>query len=481
MSIDTRLELSRLASARQEIGEIVAVVESTPAVALERLRAWRSEHDGLADEAGELGSLVALAAILEQLVTWGAALRAAETDAARYLKAAQVEAELRLRRASADDAHALAVRAFLQATMDVTRYTDLQQVAYRFVQVPLRSSLTAKKSDRGTREPQRRTEPDAPRPVVDLAVSINGGPWIGPQLLRRDRAYQVTVRAALSRQPSDLDALVVSGVSSLGPEVLTWPDVTFTSDELSAGTPRTITLIGRATTDYSIRHEVRLNARVRTKQGESAIATIGMRSVRPVITDRAAPAVANEDMPQYFFDVLRDVERHARPDPDHWSDFQHLLRASINFRASTLVGGTYRDTTDRDEREFQADVRTFLHAQLGVDDVIEAEKAGGGQFDLRYRTVPNELKVERDTSDLAAIAAKYSAQTSQYAAVRGRQLAVMTVLDVTKKTEPLADAANYVRVIDRIPAAAAGLDDPIPLVTAVVVVPANYMRPSDLK
>jgi hypothetical protein len=54
------------------------------------------------------------------------------------------------------------------------------------------------------------------------------------------------------------------------------------------------------------------------------------------------------------------------------------------------------------------------------------------------------------------------------------------VLDVTEKREHLGHAANYVRVIERTPGAAAGLENPIPLITVLVVVPAHYPRPSDL-
>lgn len=482
MNTDVRLELSRLARDRQELLDLIAIAARDPVDALGRLRKWRDRLRDLADVRGEIGGLCALALTLQHLLAWGAAVRGAEADAARHLQAAKAEASVRVSQAEAGDAHDRAALAFLLAVQDLASYEQLQPAADLFAAIPVRTSLTKKKGDgrartRGSREKQK-----APPPVIDLAVTIDGEPWVGPRLLRLNHAHHVRLTGTLSHRPPDLRSVTVTALGTIGADVISWPpEITFTAKDFAPTATCEFAVVGRATTDFRAGQELRLSARLKTKDEERSITAIGLRTLQPVITDRAFSTMGTGTVPLQFVEVVREIERReVRPDIEHRSDFEQLVRALLEFQLSTLAGGDYRDTEDRLEREFQVDVRRFLHARLGVDDVYEGERAGGGEFDLRYRTVPNELKVERETANLEAIARKYSGQASQYPAVRGRQLSVLTVLEVTKKREPVANIANYVRVIDRVPPAAGDLEKPVPVITVLVVIPANYPRPSDL-
>lgn len=481
MDIDVRRELSQLASARHHLLELVAVAERDPGDALVRLRTWREDLVDLADVDGELGGLVALSATLEHLLAWGAAVRAAEADAARHLTAAKAEAAVQAGQLASGGEYDRAAATFLSAARDLERYEELQHAADLFAATPVRTSLTHKKSQRQSRTRNSNEEREGPPPLIDLTVKVDGEPWLGPRLLRLNHGHQVTLTASLSRRPRGLRSVSVTALGTIGFDVLSWPpEITFAADDFAPAASRTFTIVGRATTDFRAGNEVRLSAELEAEDGKRHVRTIGLRTLQPVITDQTFATMGTGTVPLQLVEVFRDVEgRGVRSDAEHWTDFEHALRAVLEFQLSTLAGGEYRDTTSYPEKSFQVDLRRFLHARLGVDNVFEGEKAGGGEFDLRYRTVPIELKVETDTSDLDAIARKYGAQASQYPAARGRQLSLLAVLDVTRSRE-LTNVANYIQVIERYPGATGDLEKSVPLITVLVVIPANYPRPSDL-
>ncbi len=103
------------------------------------------------------------------------------------------------------------------------------------------------------------------------------------------------------------------------------------------------------------------------------------------------------------------------------------MGAVLNFHGSSLQGGKYKGTSKLREAEFQRDLLEALRLSLG-EEVIEAERVGGGPTDIRYRSVTIELKVERELKTAASIRQKYLSQTVQYSSAAGSQLGIVCVL-----------------------------------------------------
>ena len=88
------------------------------------------------------------------------------------------------------------------------------------------------------------------------------------------------------------------------------------------------------------------------------------------------------------------------------------------------------------------------------------------------------MKVESGTGDRARIAAKYTAQPTQYAGSEARQVAIALVLDLTKKVRPPGDIRNDILLVDVPTHGGSDVGKPYPSKAFVFVVNGNTRNPS---
>jgi hypothetical protein len=86
------------------------------------------------------------------------------------------------------------------------------------------------------------------------------------------------------------------------------------------------------------------------------------------------------------------------------------------------------------ETDFQNRIRSFLRSQPVIGASLEEHpRAGGGITDLSFRGIRLELKSESKRSMVLEDCQQFVGQAASYAVASGKRIAVLCVLDCSKK------------------------------------------------
>lgn len=125
-----------------------------------------------------------------------------------------------------------------------------------------------------------------------------------------------------------------------------------------------------------------------------------------------------------------------------------------------------------DERAFQTRVRGYLRQRPEIGSKMEEHpRAGAGETDLSFNRIRIELKSENDGPLGLAECQRYVGQTSSYAAGSDKRVAVLCVLDGSRKVGPPFPSEDGIGILET-------KDEAIAVVT--VLIQGNLARPSDL-
>jgi hypothetical protein len=141
--------------------------------------------------------------------------------------------------------------------------------------------------------------------------------------------------------------------------------------------------------------------------------------------------------------VERFAEKVPQVSPSHRADFEAALEAVLSFQDMVFRSGKYKERDNVQESELQDDLFEYLHARLGGDHLRQKGDRAAGEFDIEYRSITVELKVERDDGTVDRLIPRYTSQPTQYMSADGQQLGIVLILDVTKKEAPPGDLRNY--------------------------------------
>jgi hypothetical protein len=329
--------------------------------------------------------------------------------------------------------------------------------------------------------------PSATVPSVAVVLaSIDGRLITGPQVLRPNFVYELSVEVQAETWPEWADRLDAELLSHLTDAEITTPTFTWHrqdqtgSDQTYKGSGSLVLRFGLTAGQAAPPLLVGLRWRgERNGERESmAVDVAGHRELR------LRPYDASRDYltkyPVFDARLLDLYERLARAGYDHdqLQAFCRLLTAVSRAGLRITWDKKYRRGARVIERTFHDDLyeRLLTESELG-GRIERGSPLALGFLDVRHDGITAELKVERKTPVTKENAAKYIGQPTQYAAADGARLSILAILDMSDKKLPIGTPENYLFTLEpRIH----GLDNPeAPSLVAVMVVNGNLPPPSN--
>jgi len=327
--------------------------------------------------------------------------------------------------------------------------------------------------------------PDLGRFAVKVLITIDGQPWSGTKIIEAGVLHRVHAALTVPDWPLGANSLRISYVTTM-------PRGSFDMNELvvsrEPGASKKYEVgIGARFTDPHMSgsdpSKLRLRAEFEIPDGDAVAApVVGSYELDLIVSNpRQTPALGRRSVIDERVAAFEERFQQRIPvvQEEHRRDFDAALNALLAFQDLLYRSGLYKGRDDVPEKELQEKAYEYLHARLDPDDLRQKGKRAGGEFDIEYRTVTIELKVERGEYATEKLFEKYTRQPTQYSAADGQQLGIVFVLDVTKQSRPPGDLRNYVGFdiapihgfVEGAEAYSVGM--------AVIVSPANLRSPSD--
>lgn len=430
-------------------------------------------------------------ALLEKfahVVRWAAAVRSADVNPERYLRAA-TQGVRDLERRTNPPCSPAVLKAATEAILPVATVEQVEDAAKRLLCTPLpwpEFGVVA-----ATRPPRANTEPAAESPpetgaVAFLTFRMNGAPIPEPHILQPNVLYDLELDATFSRWPDGVKRVRFSPLHVEPAGVVAAPTFEFGAPESSTGAARYLaTTHGRlqisVPQDFLARPlEIRYAAFCETTDGadtpsEGVLSVQGQRRlVIQSFDPRLNPVTGVTAVDVRLLEVRQEARRHGLRDFE-LAKFLTLLGAAGRLAFKALADNIYPGTWS--EARFQADVRSRLRDDPLIGSELEEHPAAAaGITDLSFHKIRLELKVDDSgvmTSETAV--ARFGQQTAQYVVGSDRRAGVLVVLDYAQKDQAPPSLENDMAV--------AALEPPgggRPVLIGVVVVRGNLSRPSSL-
>jgi hypothetical protein len=342
--------------------------------------------------------------------------------------------------------------------------------------------------------PRRRTAPStgasadaekAGAPVAIVLASVDGKLITGPQVLRKDRVYELAVRVQTDEWPDWAESLDLELLSHLTPTEITIPAFTWTKNEY-ADDPETFEQNGSLALRFALaagQPGIPLMTQLTwrgTTDGQrisQRIDVSGHRQlrVRPYddTRDRATDYPVFDERLLALYDSLTT----AGYDEHQLQAFCRLFTAICRAGLAITWEKTYRRGTSVKEKTFHDELHKRLLADPELGGRVErGDPLALGYLDTRHDGITAELKVERRVPVTKASAPKYLGQPTQYAAADGARLSILAILDMSPKALPVGTPENYMFTLEP---RLHGLTNPeAPSLTAVLIVNGNMPIPS---
>lgn len=149
-----------------------------------------------------------------------------------------------------------------------------------------------------------------------------------------------------------------------------------------------------------------------------------------------------------------------------------LLAPVANYAGQVVQDNLFDSVVS--EAEFQTRMRSFLrgHPMIGAD-LEEHPRAGGGITDLSFKGIRLELKSESDKPFTLNDCKKFVGQAASYAVASGKRIALLCVLDCSKKERAPFPVEDGIGIL---------MDQQGSSTTFVItlLLQGNLVRPSDL-
>lgn len=484
--IGERWPLLRAFSIRVEALDAVNAIANGSASA-EQIQRAVDALAGIADSFGEAtagraySSYGRVVAAFGHLVRWAAAVRSAEADADRFLRAGKQAA--RDIRATLDAASTASWSNGIASTLDrIEAVVDLEGIAPAATQlasIPLPLPFTERLS-RQRRSPPRDENVAATPCVVFVSFTVDGIPLADPHFITPDELHDLDVTVRVSRWPAGarliLDAITVEPAPTIGelPRFMLDRPQTEPPHEIKHG-GRMLIRVAQAIAARPLEFVYR--AYFSPEQARLEVVVEGERRIRVRSHDPARSPVTGYRQVDLKLIEIRDLLRTFVGLQDRDVDAFLLLLAALG----QMAGEALQDKIFPGripETEFQQKVRQRLRGDARIgSELQEHAQVAGGIMDLSFREITIELKVEPDTLVVPDGVEGYSQQAAQYTAGNDKRLGLLCVLDCSDKTSAPGSVVNDI-VLRQVPPP--GQPHGVPLLLGVVIVRGNLLRPSDL-
>ncbi|MBA5867587.1 MAG: hypothetical protein GDA67_12925 [Nitrospira sp. CR1.3] len=467
----------------QAIEALAAIVERKGGVTLDQATAvMRQSAAGIGQSSAgrQYEYFARLLDSCNYLLQWASAVRKAERDAERFLRAAQQTAKDLLKDLPPDPE----LEPFRQAVSKIEAVVSVDQVepiAETLLRIPLPLPLFAE-------------EPAWRRPTVDVlsekndtleisvafvSFSLNASPFRNPQTIEPDLLHDLEIEVRVSDWPKNADRLVVDVISVEPASSYEFPRFSFSRP--GGTSPFKLQGKGRvklnvAQTFLSRPLEFAYRAQFEPEDPMAIVTVEGQRHLNVQSFDPVRTPQSGYIQVDSKLNEIRDLARRVPGVRDkELNDFLQILTAIGSVAGQALQDALFSGRWS--ESKFQAEMQKLLRQNPKIAAELEVHPhAGGGITDLSFRGIRIELKAEPDQTISLEDTKRFLGQTSQYAAASDRRFGVLCVLDCSSKTAAPGSVANDIGLI-QLPAPTG---EGLPILVGVVIIQGNLARPSDL-
>ena len=472
--------LSGVYAARIEAVEALLTAADRRVANGARLRTLARTLDELTTRYGDAKVAVAYSAsaslmrTLAMLVDWRAAVLGAKIDADRFLRSGRELHRAWLDEyAERDEAAGLAA-----ATVPISDLDGIENVGplcKAVGSVPLPIGIYAVESRHRIPFPAERDEEDRAPPaeltVAFIRFDIDGQPAGDTHFLSPKEAHDLEIEVRISRWPDKAHSLCLAPVTIEARLTHDFP--TFRFSRPAGDPPYRLRDRGRAAllVAQGLRaqpFEFRYAATLEPAGVEQPIAVVGHRNLRLDGIDRSITGYHGID--KRLLEVRDALRQRPLVTPDDVTNTLAILAALGSLAGQAVQDHLFPEPLD--EAAFQLYVRSYLRQRPEIGSKLEEHpRAGAGETDLSFERIRLELKSENDRPLRVTDCQRFVGQTSSYAAGSDKRVAVLCVLDGTRKVEQPFPAENGIGMLKT-------EDDAIAVVT--VLIQGNLARPSDL-
>jgi hypothetical protein len=466
------------------IERLQALAEGKPEIENIRSAAEKLRRTGQELGNGPVGRSYAVFASLMDIVyflsSWARAVRSAELDADRHLRAAKQWSRDLAKEIQAPPRPKFAPE-ILDRVQKIQSPDETEGVIKTLLCQPLPLPLFREERSDGYIWPRRETtKPDEDFAMAWILFSFEGKSFGKPQTIRPQALHDLEITIRLDLWPEDADQMIVEFTSVEPSSTYDMPIYQFHRPEDSA--PHKFHQTGRLIirlpqTIHSRPLEFACRARFLPDSCETRIAVAGHKYLAIQGFDpRLDPISGYQAVDERLLEIRDQLRGFPGIGDEEIGYFLTIMTALGRVAGQALQDSLYSQRWD--EEMFQKDIRCRLQNDPTIgSDLEEHPHAAGGITDLSFRRIRIELKVVNKGPVSLEGADKFSDQIAQYVAGSDRRLGVLCVLDSSEKDGAPGSVTNDIGLQELRPTAS---PHATPLILGIVVIRGNLKRPSDL-
>lgn len=418
--------------------------------------------------------------IMCHLLRWAQAVRSAEIEADRHLRAARQLARDLAREVDSDPE---AVRLSMVASRigAVADVDEVEQIAELLLHTPLPLPLFAEVSRHQTSAQAGKAGRTIPEvSVAFVSFALNDVPFGDPQTIEPGVLHDLTVEVRVSRWPDQAEELVLDAVAVEPPDVYQLPRFSFsrpdrTPPSVLSKTGRMVLRVPQAVLSRPL--EFTYRAWFVPEDGGANITVEGQRHLRVQSFDpEQNPQTGYREVDRRMLEIRAQARAMPGVRDKELGDFLQILGPLGRIAAQALQDALFPGV--RSEREFQDELKKLLRADPRIGSELEEHPhAAGGITDLSFRGIRIELKVESDRPVTIEDTRRFLGQTTQYVVGSDRRFGILCLLNCSPKVADPSLVANDLVLHTVQPSRGeAGM----PVLVGIVIVRGNWPTPSSL-
>jgi hypothetical protein len=371
------------------------------------------------------------------LADWRTAVLDAAADAERFVKAANARAQNWLEQNNGNGALSIfqEVAFSLQKADEIA---DVAKLATRLAVIPLPVGLYRIPIQTG-RHVSSEHESGAKADLLTVAFvkfTVDGTPLEHIHFLTPGELHDLDIEVRVSRWPAGATGLVIEPITIEQASTYQMPVFSFSAP--SGNGPFQLREKGRV--HLAVPHNINARpfefkyiAKFMPKSAEQPVSIVGQRTLVLEGIDLARSPISGYANLDHKMMEMRD---RLRQTPgvlqQELLDALTLLAPIANY-AGQVVQDNLCDAVIS-ETEFQKRIRSFLRSQPTIGAALEEHpRAGGGITDLSFKGIRLELKAESKKPMTLGDCQQFVGQTASYAVASGKRIALLCVLDCSKK------------------------------------------------
>jgi len=319
--------------------------------------------------------------------------------------------------------------------------------------------------------------------ILSVIFTTDDQPWANPQIVKPKVSYRINGKVSINEWPIGYERIVFRPVTTLSANSF---EMNFAPIPHSDGKEFIVTghvtfLVPQHSMDDTL--AIRIVAYYQGKGLPNIFGTvIGYDQLLVKVLD---PNTTNYPtgfsmMNQAINDINLSLSQLTPPiDSTDKHNFLILLSGILNYQGFCLQQGIFSGVDNLSEHEFRDQLIQHLIAQPHIGEkIVKESHIGGGRVEISFNGIIAELKVERKISDREKLYEKYSKQPVAYASANSKQLSILCILDLTKKSRPIGIARNNITLRSLNIHGFETNNEQYPSQVAVVIIDGNSPKPS---